>query len=167
MAVVRRHGTAALSGTSITVEIGVRKGDPCFSFVPIASAAMLTSHPSRPRRESVRSSAPSVGPARKVCSLGGVPTVAGSWWRGLGVPPRNWQSILLQPSASSSPRGVEGMQHRRCEREHPLPTWSAVPPMTPNHALHPDNRKRRFACFLLPVKVAVRRQSCGVPGTVV
>ena len=123
------------SKTSITVEFRVREGGSCFSFVPIVSAATLISRRSQSRRGSVPSSAPSVGPARNVCSLGGVPTVAASWSRGLGVRLRNWQSFPLQQTVSSSPKDAEVMGHRRRELDRPLPNWSAALPMTPNHAM--------------------------------
>jgi len=147
MRIVRRHGTAALSRPSITVEFNDWEVDSCFSFVPVASAAILISHPSQPRRASVRSSAPSVGLARRACSLGGAPTVEASWLRGLGARPRSWQSTPLQPSASSNPRGAERMRHRRCEYEYPLRHRRPVSPMTPNRALNRTLNQRRCACW--------------------
>lgn len=142
-----RKNLVTLSRICISVEFRVREGYSCFSFVPIASAAMSTFLRSRWTREPVRSSAPSVSPARKVRSLGGVPTVVVSWLRGLGGQPRSLQSILPQPSASSSPRGAEGMRHSRCKYEHPLRKGSLVSPMAPNRALNRTLNQRRYACW--------------------
>jgi len=102
---------------------------------------------SRRRLDSVCSCAPSVGPAPRVWLPGGGSAVAASCPPVLAVLPRNWQSIPPQGGASSSFRGAEGMRHSRRKYEHPLQTWSAVPPMTPNRALNRTLNQRRYACW--------------------
>jgi len=109
----RHSGTAALPDSRMYIAFCVRKEDPCFSFVPVASAAMSTFRPSRPTPGSVRSSAHSVAAAQRACSGGVVRTAAGNSLRGPGAPPTGWRSIRPRRSAYSSRRGAEHVRRSR------------------------------------------------------